>query len=315
MKLPRLVSLLLVAALLAGCTYSRRIQRRSDLMGYLYPGADAAPATNPSGVTLQLPLKLGIAFVPGVATETRCGRCPDRRPVPAASEKKLLDIVKSAFQGRDWVSQIVMIPSVYLRPGGGFENLRQAARMHGVDVVALVSVDQLQSSHPEKISFLYLSVVGAYLLPLDHHDTQTLIDAAVFHVPSETFLLRAPGLSTVKGRAAAVDVDRDLEARSGTGLKLAMEDLSKNLDVEVEQFKSQVVSGERKDIDIRTVLLGLVAAKAVLEASSLSLFPHDGYFVVPLAHQAGALMGLGGAAVSAAVGAASRGARHVLATD
>ncbi|HEY0591226.1 MAG TPA: rhomboid family intramembrane serine protease [Thermoanaerobaculia bacterium] len=38
--------------------------------------------------------------------------------------------------------------------------------------------------------------------------------------------------------------------------------------------------------------LGLVAAKVSLEASGAALFPHDGYFVVPLAHQAGALLGL-----------------------
>ena len=61
-----------------------------------------------------------------------------------------------------------------------------------VDVVALVSVDQLQSSDPGRLSFLYLSVIGAYTLPLDRNDTRTLIDAAVFHVPSRALLLRAP---------------------------------------------------------------------------------------------------------------------------
>lgn len=252
MKLPKavLVSILTVA-LLAGCSHSMRVQRRSDLMGYLYPDSENPPAADPSGAVLQLPLKLGIAFVPGGSTQT-CSRCPDRRTMPAASEKALLDIVKKAFQERDWVSQIVVIPSAYLRPGGGFDNLRAAARMHGVDVVALVSVDQLQSSNPSKLSFLYLTVVAAYTLPLDTHDTQTLIDAAVFHVPTNTFLLRAPGVSTVKGHAAVVDLRRDLDTRSATGFKLAMEDLAKNLDTEIETFKSQIVSGERKDVDIKT---------------------------------------------------------------
>ncbi|HEU5163125.1 MAG TPA: rhombotarget lipoprotein, partial [Thermoanaerobaculia bacterium] len=211
MKLPRLLILLVVALpVLSGCSHSRSIQRRSDLMSYLYPAAQEAPTPNPGGVVLQLPLKLGIAFVPGGSTQAGCARCPQRRPVPAASEKELLDIVRKAFAGRDWISQTVIIPSAYLRPEGGFENLRQAARMHGVDVVALVSVDQVQSSYPEKVSFLYLSVIGAYVLPLDQHDTQTLIDAAAFHVPSGTFLLRAPGVSTVKGRASMVDLSRDM---------------------------------------------------------------------------------------------------------
>lgn len=245
------LSVLMVAMLAAGCGHSMKIQRRSDLMGYLYPNASDPPTTNPSAAVLQLPLRLGIAFVPGGTTRA-CSRCPDRRTMPATGEKQLLDIVKSSFAQRDWVSQIVVIPSAYLRPGGGFDNLKAAARMHGVDVVALVSVDQLQSSNPSKLSFLYLSIVAAYVLPLDTHDTQTLIDAAVFHVPTETFLLRAPGVSTVKGHATSVELGRDLETRSATGFKLAMQDLSKNLDIEVEAFKSQIVSGERMDVDIRT---------------------------------------------------------------
>lgn len=254
MKTRSTLSLLLILVLVlpSACSYSRQIHRRSDLMSYLFPGATEAPAPHPGAVTLQLPLKLGISFVPPTSANNRCRVCPPTRGVTAQQEKALLEIVKKAFTSRDWVDRIVVIPSMYLRPGGGFTNLEQVAALNGVDVIALVSIDQFQSSNPEKISFLYLTVIGAYLLPLDQHDTRTLIDAAVFHVPSRTFLLRAPGHSHVKGHAAMVDLERDLRERAGRGLQMAMADLATNLDSEIESFKEEVRTGERVDVDIRT---------------------------------------------------------------
>lgn len=251
MRTRHLVILVLAVASLSACSYSRQVHRRSDLMSYLYPQSTEAPAPRPDAVTLQLPLRLGIAFVPPTGTN-RCGFCPPSIGVTAQQEKTLLEVVKKAFEGRDWVERVAIIPTAYLRPGGGFTNLQQVAALNQVDVVALVSIDQFQSSHPEKISFLYLTVIGAYVLPLDQHDTRTLIDAAVFHAPSRTFLLRAPGHSHVKGHAAMVDLNRDLGERANHGLKLAMADLAKNLDLEIESFKEEVRTGARADVEIVT---------------------------------------------------------------
>jgi len=241
---------LLALILLSGCSFARNIHRRSNLMAYLYPVGDVAPK-EATDVALQLPLRLGIAFVPA---DRSAGNYYGgvSNVAPADVERDLLEIVRKAFAGREWVREIVIIPSNYLTPGGGFENLDQVSRMFGTDVIALASIDQLQSSNPRRMSFLYMSIIGAYVLPLDKNDTRTLIDVAVFHVPSRTFILRAPGQSHITGSSTAVDVMPTLADKSNRGMKLAMEDVAKNLDEEIKRFKASVASGERKDVDIIT---------------------------------------------------------------
>jgi rhombotail lipoprotein len=242
-----------VAALLiaCGCETTRHVQRQSNLMSYLYPDASAPQRPDPAGARLQLPLRIGIAFVPPDSGASRYAE-NFRSSIPAATEARLLNIVKQNFQSRDWVSEIVVIPTAYLVPRGGFENLEQVARLMNVDVVALASIDQMQVSNPRRASFLYVSIIGAYTLPLDKNETRTMIDVAAFHVPTRTFLLRAPGTNVITGSSTAMDVDAKLEERSTKSFQLAMNDLSKNLAVEVDQFKAAVREGQVRNVDIVT---------------------------------------------------------------
>jgi rhombotail lipoprotein len=228
-----------------GCTSPETRVRRSSLMDYLYPKQQHAPAPNPAGARLKLPLKLGIAFVPGDNSSWRV-----QGLLAPGQEKPLLDVVKQSFKDKPWVSEIKLIPRAYLRPAGGFENMDQVARMYGVDVMALVSVDQVQNTDPRWYSFTYLSIVGAYVLPGDANDTNTLIDAAVYDVASHTFLLRAPGQSRIKGSSTWAHREVQLREHSAMGLQAAMTDLAKNLDAEVASFKAEIASGERKDVDV-----------------------------------------------------------------
>lgn len=225
--------------LLAGCSLAPHSRHyRSTLVDYLYPkGARETP--RPS--RLQLPLRIGLAFVPTSST-----------PVDDVSEQRLLQIVQKAFAGRPWVGEIQTIPSHYLEAHGGYDNLEQVAGLMGVDVIALVSVDQIQHNDPTVFSILYLSVVGEYILPADRNDTNTLIDLAVVDVNSRRFLLRAPGMSHLSGHATPIKGERILREKSSEGLSLAMLDLTKKLDTEVGNFKASVVSGDRKDVDIVT---------------------------------------------------------------
>lgn len=244
MPRPLLAALLALLAAL-GCNTPQTHVRRSSLMDYLYPKEKAAPLPNPAGARLKLPLRLGIAFVPGGGASWRV-----QNLMAPGQEKQLLDVVKQSFKDRPWISEIKLIPSAYLRAGGGFDNMDQAARMYGVDVMALVSVDQIQNTDPRWYSFTYLSIVGAYVLPGDANDTNTLIDAAVYDVASHTFLLRAPGQSRVKGSSTWAYREKQLREHSAKGLELAMADLAKNLDTEVGTFKAEVARGERKDVDV-----------------------------------------------------------------
>lgn len=251
-------ALVLLVVLVAACSYSRQVHRRSNVMSYLYPKAEEAPVLNPGGARLQLPLRIGIAFVPPESVSGTRAYGDWRSIFPAEQERALLEVVKRAFEGKDWVGRIEVIPSTYLTAGGGFANLDQVSRMFNVDVVALASVDQVQNSNPTEISFLYLSIIGAYVLPLDVNETRTMIDVAAFHVPTRTFLLRAPGVSQVKGRSTAVTVAESLGDASDRGFEQAMADVTKNLDREVERFRSEVASGARADVDIVTAEGGSV---------------------------------------------------------
>jgi len=235
----RVVLLLLV--LLCGCSLygPQRRHYRSNLVDYLFPGG--MPSHPRAAARLQLPLKVCIAFVPG-----------EPQTVDPQQEQRLLGIVRKAFVGRDWVGQIQVIPSTYLQTRGGYDNLEQVAQLMNVDVIALVSVDQIQYSDPTALSILYLSIVGEYVLPGDHNDTRTMIDVAVVDVRSRSFLLRAPGTSRIGGMATPVEGDRVLRSKSGEGMRLAMVDLTKNLDTEIGSFKATVASGERNDVDIVT---------------------------------------------------------------
>lgn len=228
-----------------GCQTPQATTRRSGLMEYLYPKTQNAPTPDPTGTRLQVPLRLGIAFVPSTGASWRVSTL-----MAPGQERLLLEVVKGSFKDKPWVGEIKLIPGSYLRPGGGFDNLGQVSRMYGVDVMALVSVDQIQYTDPKWYSFAYLSIVGAYVLPGDANDTRTLIDAAVFHVPTRTFLFRSPGQSVVKGQSTLIGREEALRAGSEKGFALAMNDLTQNLDKEVAVFKGEIARGERKDVDL-----------------------------------------------------------------
>src|SRR5260221_540691 len=214
MRTPRINPLLLpLVALISGCvSYSpRHIHRRSTLLEYLAPHG----AISHGGQSrLHLPLKIGVAFVP-----TR------GEPLDPDSQERLIGIVTKSFTGRPWVGAIRTIPSDYLEPGGGYENLQQVASLMDVDVVALASVDQIQNNDPTALSILYLSVVGEYLVPGDRNSTHTMIDVGVVDVASRSFLFRAAGRSHLSGMAAPVDVGRILRGNSDGGFRRGMGDV------------------------------------------------------------------------------------------
>jgi len=173
----RLVLTAVVCLALMGCLsfgYGRR-QYRSNLLDYLSPRNTEARRVNAPS-RLQLPLRIGIAFIPA-----------GNSPIDAESEQRLLEIVRKAFSGREWVRDIRTIPSAYLLPHGGYDNLEQVSRMFGVDVMALVfrRSDSVQRSD-RAVDPLH-HIVGQYVLPGDRDDTRTLIDVAVLDVASRNF--------------------------------------------------------------------------------------------------------------------------------
>ncbi len=230
--------LLALAALVAaasGCAgFSGSIRTRSNAVDYLYASGtkDAEPAKQ---VTLRVPLRVGVAFAP----ETCCGGVG----LSELEKEKLLDGVAAAFRDVDVVDRIDVVPSIYLTPGGGFEELDRFSTLFGIDVMALVSFDQQQFSGSTKASWLYLTVVGAFVVPAEKNTTQTFVDTAAYDIPSRALLFRAGGRSRSTGRSSAADTYRQLGLESQAGFDAATTDMIENLRTALAQFREQARSG------------------------------------------------------------------------
>lgn len=208
--------------------------RAASVVDYLYP-ANKEVVVTPSIPTLNLPLKIGVAFVPGAADAYSLATA-----VPSSDRQKLMNQIADHFRKQVFVKNIEVIPSSYLTPKGGFENLEQVGRMFDVDVIALLSYDQIQFTNQSRSSITYWTIVGAYFVQAEKNDTRTLLDAAVFDVKSRKLLFRAPGVSTVKGSAAPVNVEEARRHDAAEGFQVAATNLLGNLDTELEAFRTKV---------------------------------------------------------------------------
>jgi rhombotail lipoprotein len=220
----------------------------SSLVDYLYPQGEVPPPQGGVIPHLQIPLAVGLAFVPSQSSNTQV--------LSEAQRMKLLNDVKKTFEGRDFIREIAVIPDAYLRSGRGFDALEQTARLYGLDVMALVSYDQVAHSSERASSFLYWTIVGAYVVKGNKNDVQTFVDTAVFDVATRKLLFRAPGVNEVKSSSTLVDVERDVRAAQQKGFELAMADMTVNLDKELSTFKERIKS----DGSVRVTRVGATEA-------------------------------------------------------
>jgi len=224
--------LLTACASLFGSTGRQGVS--SSLVDYLYPQGEVPPPQSGVIPHLQIPLAVGLAFVPAQSA--------GEQALSEAERMKLLNDVKKTFEGRDFIREIAVIPDAYLRSGRGFDALEQTARLYGLDVMALVSYDQVAHSAETTSSFLYWTIVGAYVVKGNKNDVQTFVDTAVFDVATRKLLFRAPGVNEVRSSSTLVDVERDVRAAQQKGFELAMADMTVNLDKELSTFKERIKS-------------------------------------------------------------------------
>jgi len=224
-------SMLLMSACAGLFGSSKREGVSSSLVDYLYPDGEKPPGQAVNVPNLELPLKVGLAFVP---SQGRDGALTE------AERIQLLDKVKATFTGRDYIEAIEVIPEAYLRTGRGFTALEQTARLYDLDVMALVSYDQVAHSAEKTTSFLYWTIVGAYVVKGNKNDVQTFVDTAVFDVATRKLLFRAPGVSEASSNSTLMDLDRDLRASQQRGFDKAMADMTVNLDKELGLFKERI---------------------------------------------------------------------------
>jgi rhombotail lipoprotein len=225
---------LLAASGLSGCVATSTRQAAS-VVDYLYPEQNVV--VTPAIPELALPLRVGIAFVPETSASWAVNPAT---ALPEAERMALLDDIAEHFRRQPFVRTIEVIPSAYLVPRGGFTNVDQIQRMFDVDVVTLVSYDQVQFTDARRRSLTYWTLVGAYVVEGERNDTRTMLDAAVFDVRSRKMLFRAPGTSTVKGSAAPVALSAEQRRDRERGFTLAADELKANLARELERFQERV---------------------------------------------------------------------------
>jgi len=151
-----------------------------------------------------------------------------------------MEQIKAAFAQRDYIKEIVLIPSTYLNGGKGFQTLDQVARLHGVEVMALVSYDQVSNLTDTKAALLYWTIAGAYIIKGNKNEVQTFVDTEVFDMGTHKLLFRAPGISRVSDTTTLVDAQANVSKNSGKGFELAVADMNINLAAELDRFKERV---------------------------------------------------------------------------
>lgn len=233
-----------VSFFLASCSsYLGQDGRRgvsSSLVDYLYPDGQVPPKHEETIPKLRLPLTVGLAFVPS--------RVDTAFSLPEAKKTQLLEQVKQKFDELDYINEIVVVPETYMRSSKGFEGVGQIARLYGLDIVALVSYDQVAVTSETKSSILYWTIVGAYFIKGNQNQATTFVDTAVFDVTSRKMLFRAPGVSDVQQTSTLVEVSQVNRTARERGFELAMVDMSNNLAVELDRFKSKIK--EDKSVEI-----------------------------------------------------------------
>ena len=204
----------------------------SSLVDYLYPEDQVPPEHKATTPHLRLPLTVGLAFVP-----------PQKGTpflLPEAKKTQLLEAVKKKFINLDYIKEIAVVPETYMQSSKGFDGVAQIARLYGLDIVALVSYDQVAVTSEKQSSLLYWTIVGAYFIKGNQNQITTFVDTAVFDVSSRKMLFRAPGVSDVQHSSTLIGLDQNIRASREKGFELAMTDMTSNLATELSQFKEKI---------------------------------------------------------------------------
>ena len=233
----RLISTVFIVLLIAGCSSmwnfggQTRSGVSSSLVDYLYPAGEVPPVTQNTIPYLQLPLRVGIAFVPGQS---------GRGAISEATKMQLLETVKVRFTDRDYIEHIEVIPDTYLRSSNGINGMQQVARLYGVDIMALVSYDQVAVSEDNPTSFLYWTIIGSYVIKATSNEVQTFVDTAVFDVATARLLFRAPGLNQTSDRSTFIESGEVVRKAKDASFSAAMEAMTENLTIELDQFQERI---------------------------------------------------------------------------
>lgn len=259
----RIALLVVLAAVLTACSWwhPQRTGSSSSLVDYLYPDGQIPPPVDEQVPVISLPARVGIAFVPSRGWNK----------LPESQMTELLNIVRDEFKDRDFIERIEVIPANYLQAQGGFDGLEQIGRLYNVDIIALVSYDQVLNTQDRASSLLYWTIVGAYTIKGTSNSVNTFVDTAVFDLPTRRLLFRAPGTNEASQRSTGINVSEAGREVSQESFETAMAEMTTNLDLELERFKVRIKEDQSVQLahrnrgggggvghlDIATILLGV----------------------------------------------------------
>lgn len=226
-----------LVTLLGGCTVFKRteeVRNASSLVDFLYRGN---PVPQHSAIPhLRTPLRVGLAFLPN---SIGLGEA-----LPAAQKEQLLEQIRQRFLDRKFVSEIVIIPDYYLKTANGFSGLEGVQRLYSIDLMALVSYDQVKHQDDNKLSLSYLTIIGAYVVKGSRHDVTTLVDMAVVDPATRSLVLRAGGTDTRDGNSTLIDRERESRNASAKSFNAATGQLIENFDAALVKFEADVRAGK-----------------------------------------------------------------------
>lgn len=253
MRLSILGVTMILCAGLAGCAnlgpwcllscHSER-HNSSSLVGFLYPHGAEPPARDQIP-ELRLPLRVGLAFLPQGNSGSTIG-------LAAAQREILLDRIRKHFSSREFVAEIVVIPDYYLTGTRGFEGLEGVQRLYNVDLMALVSYDQVTNQDVNAWSIAYWTIAGAYVVKGSRYDVATLVDLAVIDPASRSLVLRAGGTNTRHGNATMIAESSQVRASSDAGFSAATSEMIEHFDQALDKFQSDVRAGTANVRVVRT---------------------------------------------------------------
>jgi rhombotail lipoprotein len=272
------IILLICVISLSSCAlfgeYRERHVQSTSLVGFLYPKGKVPLIDKPNPV-LNLPLKVGLAFIPDNSNQTT---------ITLATKNELLENVKRAFSGRQYVDEIIIIPEIYLQGVGGYDTLEQVNNLYQLDVIALVSYDQIVNGRDNLLSLSYLTIVGAYILPGSGYDVSTMIDLAVIDVPSRSILFRSAGTNLLdKNLVPGAYANQAYLKKQNKGFTLAMQQMQANLYLELDKFEKRLRKRDPQDkIQVRhrqgysggsvsTLMLGLLLVVGLVKIKRRAL--------------------------------------------
>ena len=222
------VTIILMISACAGQKYSRGVS--SNLVTYLYPNGQNVSHQEDQIPILNVPLRVGIAFIPE-------SKHAYNFTLTEVEKQQLLKNVADKFRSDPVVSHIEVIPEIYLKQKRGFITIEQVSHMYNVDIMALVSYDQVEINEKNGGSLAYWTIIGAALIKGESTEFQTFVDTAVFDVKSRKLLFRAPGVHSIDRKHTAYAFEKGNRKMRMNSFRQASKNMTSNLSRELEIFR------------------------------------------------------------------------------